>query len=227
MTIFVQAVGSGTPIGVAGIYDYNSLKQAVQDWFARADLGGWIDYFIQMAEADIYRDIFRLNFGRGVRAIEASLNVTIANGVAALPTGYLALKQGVISSGGNTWELERKSTEFIYTQYPDRTPSGIPAYIAREGSNFIFGPFPDSNYTVTGTYWQRPAQLTSVNSVNWLVNTIPTVMLAACLKFAARFNKDEEGLAMWDGIYQSQLEAFVLAERAEETSGSTPAMVSA
>lgn len=227
MTIFVSAVSAGTPTGVAGVYDYNSLKQAIQDWFARSDLGGWIDYFIQMAEADIYRDILRLNFGRGVQPMEASLSVAISNGVAPLPAGYMALKQAVISSGGNTWEIERRSTEFIYTQYPDRTPSGIPAYLAREGSNFIFGPFPDSNYTVSGTYWQRANQLTSVNNVTWIVNTIPTVMLAACLKYAARFMKDAEGLSMWDGIYQDQLSAFVLADRGEEVSGSTPAMVAA
>lgn len=227
MTIFVPAVGSGTPTGIAGVYDYSSLKQAVQDWFARSDLGGWIDYFIQKAENKIYRDIFAMNAGRGVQPIEATLNVTIANGVAALPTGYLGLKHAVVNIGGCSFELQRRNAEFIYTQYPYRSSDAPPAYIAREGQNFIFGPFPDAGYTITGTYWMRSPQLTSVNSVTWMTNTIPTILLAACNLAAAQFLKDQESVQMWSGEYQSEMTDFLLADRAEEQSGSAFAMVAA
>lgn len=227
MTFFVPSVGSGTPTGVAGVYDYNSLRQAVQDWFARSDLGNWIDYFIQLAEADIYRDIFTQNQGKGVQAIEAALNTTTIGTGTPLPTGYLGMKIMLVNSNGQTFEVERKTPEFIYTQYPDQTASGVPQYFARLGQTFVFGPYPDSAYTLTGTYWQKSNQLTAVNSVTWMVNLIPTVLLAACLKYAARFNKDAEGLSMWDGIYQDGLAKFILADKAEELSGSSLAMVSA
>jgi hypothetical protein len=227
MTIYVPAVSSGTPAGIAGVYDYNSLKQAVQDWFARSDLGNWIDYFIQIAEADIYRDIFTQNQGKGVQAMESALNTTIANGVAPLPLGYLALKIGLVSIDNQTFEMQRVTPEFIYTQYPAQVASGTPAYIARLGQNFIFGPYPDSAYTITGTYWQKSPQLTGVNSVNWIVNTIPTIMLAATNRAAARFNKDQEAFGMWDSLYQQQMASFILADKAEELSGSSLAMVAA
>lgn len=227
MTIFAPAIGSGTPTGVAGVYDYFSLKQAVQDWFARADLGNWIDYFIQIAEADIYRDIFTQNQGKGVQPIETALNVTIANGVAVLPLGYLGVKIMLISLNGQTFEVERKTPEFIYTQYPNQTATGTPQYFARVGQNFVFGPYPDANYMLTGTYWQRANQLTSVNSVNWMTNIIPTILLAAVNRAAARFNKDEEALQLWDSLYTQQLASFILTDKAEELSGSSLAMVAA
>lgn len=227
MTIFVPSVGSGTPTGVAGVYDYNSLKQAVQDWFARSDLGNWIDYFIQIAEADIYRDIIAGNRGRGVRSMEAALNVTIANGAAPVPTDYLALKIGLVSLNGNTFEMQRVTPEFIYTQYPAQVASGTPAYIARQGANFVFGPYPDSNYTITGIYWQKAGQLTSVNNVTWMTNSIPTILLAATNRAAARFNKDQESYGMWNDLYAQQMQSFLLAESAEELSGSSLAMVAA
>jgi hypothetical protein len=227
MTIFVPAVGGGTPAGVAGVYDYNSLKQAVQDWFARSDLGNWIDYFIQIAEADIYRDIIASNQGRGVQPMEAVLSTTIANGAAPLPTGYLGLKIALVSLNGNSFELQRVNPEFIYTQYPAQVAQGAPAYIARQGQSFVFGPYPDSNYTITGIYWQKSAQLTSVNSTNWIVNNIPTIMLAATNRAAARFNKDEEAFSLWDSLYNQQLQSFIMADRSEELSGSALAMVSA
>jgi hypothetical protein len=227
MTIFVPAAGSGTPTGVAGVYDYNSLKQAVQDWFARSDIGNWIDYFIQMAEADIYRDIIAGNQGRGVRPMEASLSVAIANGAAAVPSDYLGLKIALVSLSGNTFEMQRVNPEFIYTQYPQQVASGTPAYIARQGANFVFGPYPDANYTITGIYWQKSRQLTAVNSTNWIVNTIPTILLAATNRAAARFNKDQEALGIWSDLYMQQLQSYILTDRAEEMSGSSLAMVAA
>jgi hypothetical protein len=227
VTIFVSPISGGTPAGVAGVYDYNSLKQAIQDWFARSDLGGWIDYFIQLAEADIYRDIFSINQGKGVQAIEAPFSSTTVGAGTALPNGYLGMKIMLVSASGQTFEVERKTSEFIYTQFPSQAAGGIPQYFARLGQNFVFGPYPDSAYALTGTYWMRSPQLTTVNSTTWMVNLIPTVLLAACLKYAARFNKDAEGLQMWDGIYQDGLAKFVLTDKAEEISGSSLAMVAA
>lgn len=227
MTIFVPAVGSGTPTGVAGVYDYNSLKQAVQDWFARSDIGNWIDYFIQIAEADIYRDIFTQNQGKGVQAMEAVLSATTVGTGTPLPTGYLAMKIMLVSQNGQTFEVERKTPEFIYTQYPDQTASGTPAYFARVGQNFVFGPYPDAAYALSGIYWQKSFQLTSVNSLTWMTNLIPTILLAATNRAAARFNKDTEAYGLWDSLYQQQLTSFILADKAEELSGSSLAMVAA
>lgn len=227
MTIFVPSVSSSYPTGVAGVYDYFSLKQAVQDWFARSDLGNWIDYFIQIAEADIYRDIFTNNQGKGVQAIETPLSVTIANGVAPVPAGYLGLKIALVSLNGQTFEIERRTPEFIYTQFPDQSAGGTPQYMARLGQNFVFGPFPDSAYTITGTYWQRSAQLTSINNSTWMTVTIPTILLAAVNRAAARFNKDNEAFGMWNDLYNQQLQSFIMADKAEELSGSSLAMVAA
>lgn len=226
MTIFVPAVGSGTPTGVTGVYDYNSLKQAVQDWFSRSDLGNWIDYFIQKAEAKIYRDIFAMNQGNGVSAIETALSVlTQIDGTAPLPTGYLGLKIGLVSVDGNTFELQRRNPEFIYTRHPFRAPSSTPQYVARQGTNFVFGPFPDQQYTITGIYWQRMPQLTSVNNVTWMTNVIPTILISAVNGAVARFLKDGEAMQLWDAEYTSEMADFLLADRAEESSGSAFAMV--
>jgi hypothetical protein len=227
MTIFVPAEGSGTPTGVAGVYDYNSLKQAVQDWFARSDLGNWIDYFIQIAEADIYRDIFAQNQGKGVQPMETAFSSTTIGTGTPVPAGYVGMKILLVSLNGQTFEVERRTPEFIYTQFPGQSACGVPAYFTRMGQNFVFGPYPDAAYALTGIYWQKSAQLTSSNSVTWIVNTIPTIMLAATNRAAARFNKDEEGFSLWDSLYQQQLASFILADKAEELSGSSIAMVAA
>jgi hypothetical protein len=226
MTIFVPSVNPDYPTGVGGVYDYNSLAQAIQDWFARSDIAGYVDYFIQKAEQKIYRDIFAMNRGQGVRAIEASLSGTIADdGTLALPTGYLGLKYALVSASGQTFELQRRNAEFIYTQYPDRTADSVPAYIARDGSNFVFGPFPDAEYAISGIYWMQSGQLTKVNNVTWMVETIPTILLAACNGAVARFLADTQRMQLWDAEYVSEMQDFLDADRAEEQSGSAFAMV--
>lgn len=228
MTNFVQPLNPAYPAGVAGIYDYASLKQAVQDWNARTDIANYIDYFIQRAEQTIYNDIFAMNKGAGVKPIEATLNTAInASGVVPLPTGYLGLRYALISSSGNTWQLERRNAEFIYTQYPNRGANGVPQYIARDGQNLVFGPAPDSTYSITGIYWQKAAQLTVTNTVTWMTTYIPLILLAACNKGIAAFNKDTEAVQWWDADYRDQMAAFLLADRAEEQSGSAFAMVAA
>jgi hypothetical protein len=223
MTIFVKITSPQI-----GVTDYASLIQAVQDWFARSDLGGFINYFVQVAEDRIYRDVFAMNAGRGVQPMETILSGTIANGSLALPTGYLGLKHALITiAGAQTFELQRRNAEFIYTQYPNRNPSGIPAYIAREAQNFIFGPFPDSNYTVTGVYWQRSNPLSGTNTQTWMTASIPSILLAACSAAAAVFIKDNEAAANFNGLYTQMMQSFMLADRAEEQSGSAFAMVAA
>lgn len=212
---------------MAIVTDYASLSQSVQDWFARSDLDAYIDTLIQTAEDQIYNDILSQNMGRGVQPIEATLSTAIANGVLAVPTGYLGMKHAVISQNGFSFMLERKNAEFIYTQYPNRAPEGAPAYFAREGQNFIFGPYPDSNYSISGVYWKRSAPLSATNTTTWMTSSIPSTLLAACNAAAAMFLKDAQNMQTWGQLYAQKLQAFLISDRAEEMSGSALSMVAA
>ncbi|RKP56362.1 hypothetical protein D7S86_08155 [Pararobbsia silviterrae] len=226
MTIFVRPVDPAYPTGVSGVYDYASLGQAMQDWFARTDIAAYVDYFIQKAEQKIYRDIFSMNRGSGVRAIESPLTGTIGtDGTLALPAGYLGLKYTLCSASGQMFELQRRNAEFIYTQYPTRSADSVPAYIARDGAAFTFGPFPDAQYSISGIYWRRFPQLTQTNNVNWMTAYIPTILLAACNAAVARFLSDDERRQVWDAEYLSEMQDFLDTDRAEEQSGSAFAMV--
>lgn len=227
MTIFAPASYPSSYPGDA-VRDYPTLKQAIQDWFARSDIGGFIDYFIQVAEERIYRDIFARNQGTGVAPLETSISTTInANGVVPLSVmpGYLGMRYLAVNLDNRAFELFRKNPEYIYTYHSLRAPSSSPQYYAREGQNIIFGPFPDSEYSITGIYWQRFPPLTASNPVSWMTQTTPLMLLQACNAAVAAFLKDEEALQFWEPAYQQTLASFLLADRAEEWSGSAPSMV--
>lgn len=206
------------------ITDYASLKQAISDFEARSDLTTYADYFIQSAEDDIYNDIFQLNEGRGVSELETTFSDAISSGVLALPTNYLGLRSATVTVGSATYPLQRRTVEYVISNYPTRTPTGVPAYIARSGTDFIFGPYPDSNYTISGIYWQKMIGLSASNTTTWMTDDMPLTLFAACMKSVKRFLKDPDGVSFWDADYKSRLSSFLAGKKAEEYSGSELSM---
>ena len=208
------------------ITNYTTLVQSILDFTHRNDLSSFVDYYIQNAQEKINDDIFAENFGNGIRPMEATFTGTITSGTVGVPSDWLSPKLlEVVNSGGNRISgLSFISPEQMYASYPNRQASGIPAYIAREGASFIFGPFPDSGYNIAGVYYAAAPLLTSGAPTNWMVTQTPTLLLAACLIKAARFLKDPDSIGMWKDEYAEKLESLILRDKAERWSGGTLAI---
>lgn len=89
------------------------------------------------------------------------------------------------------------------------------------GSVLIFGPYPDSGYLIQGTYYAKAPRLSATQTQNWMVGTIPYVLLDACMREAAKFLKDTQMYQLWDGTYQQKLKAFVDQDKAERWAPAT------
>ena len=209
---------------MATITDYNTLKTAISDWLATSEYASYVDYFIQMAENMIYRDIISQNEGRGVRQMEASLSGTISSNAIAIPSDYLALKSARVVVGSRWFPLEKANAEFIYTNYPTQSATSAPTFIAEENGNFIFGPYSDSAYTVNGVYWQKATALSSSNTTTWMTSNIPDVLLAACMSAASEFTRDDNELQKWGSFYNKGLTAFINQDKTSAWSGSSLAI---
>ncbi len=184
------------------ITSYSTLKTAVGDWLARSDLTTVIDDFIDLAEARINRDL-------RVSAMETALSSAISSGVIAVPTGFLEFLT-VYVDGSPTKRLEMKSAEWIYGNYPSRESDGKPSFIAREGSNFIFGPYPDSAYTIKGTYYAKLSPLGDGTggtvTTNFLITDAPDLILYGALVESAPYIGEDARMNLWESRYQSALE---------------------
>jgi len=179
---------------MATITTFSTLKSAVASWLDRDDMsasGGPIDVMIELAEDKIYREL-RLRF------MEASTSPAIASGVVPIPSDFLELKQANITQSGNVQrKLEPRSNEWIYSAYPDRAASGLPKYIAQEGDNFAFGPYPDTGYTVNLRYYARPAALSTSNETNWLTTNASDLLLNETLLQSIGYLGSDERAAYW------------------------------
>jgi hypothetical protein len=194
------------------ISSYSELKTAVANWLARTNLTAYVPDLIMMGEFRIYRDL-------RVREMEVSFTSTISSGVIAVPSGYEELKYAYID-GTPVQRLTKKDAGWIYEYYPLRSSDGKPQIIAREVDNFIFGPFPDSDYTVKGTYYKRLDALSDENPTNWLITNAPDLALAATLAEAEAFIKNDERIVIWEAKYQVIKKQIELKDKMETYSGS-------
>lgn len=175
------------------ITSWTTLKTAVGDWLHRSDLTSVIPDFITFGEARIYRDM-------RLACMETALSSAISSGVIAVPSGYIELKHAYVNSTPVQW-LQRKDPEWIYANYPTRSADGSPIAIAREGSNFIFGPYPDSGYTIKGIYYKHLDALSGSNETNWFTANAPDLLLFASLCEAEPYLQNDPRIAIWEKKY--------------------------
>lgn len=198
---------------MAAITSYATLTTEIGAWLHRGtSLDAEIAGFIQLGEARVYRDL-------RVRQMEVSLSSAIASGVISVPTGYLEMKYAYIN-GSPMRKLERKDAEWIYLNYPTRSSDGTPRFFAREAESFIFGPYPDSAYTVKGVYYKKLDALSDSNTTNWLVTDAPDLILFASLCEAAPWMHDDARIPLWEKKYAQIAQRIQRNDEQEEFSGS-------
>ena len=123
--------------------------------------------------------------------------VVTTGGVITMPSNYADAKDLYLNAS-TLISLSKKTAEWIFRNYPNRSATGRPAFFAEEGNNFIFGPYPDSAYTMQGIYYAKPASLPGTATINSVFSAYPTIYLAASCAEAERVLRRFESAAMWD-----------------------------
>lgn len=195
------------------ITNYATLQTAIGDYLNRADLTSFLPNFTQGAEGKLYKSL-------RIRAMEMALSGTISGGVLAVPNDYVELKYAYVNATPVTF-LQRVPAEQIYTEYPVRSGSASPRYIAREATNFIFGPYAGS-FAVAGIYYARLTALSASNTTNWFTANAPNLLLYGSLIEAEPFLGNDPRLAMWKAMFDYEYKAVENEEKRESRSGSVP-----
>ena len=191
------------------ITTYSELKTAATNWLRRGDLSSFLDDLVTVGETRIFRELRN-------KDMETSFNSTIASGTISTPTSYIDLKFAYID-GSPTRRLKRRTNSWIYENYPERSSSGKPSFIAREGSTFIFGPYSDSNHVVKGIYYKNIGPVSS--SAHVLFTNNPDLYLYATLCAAEPFLKNDKRVALWEAEYGRALAGARKQSEDEEISG--------
>jgi hypothetical protein len=195
---------------------YTSLLANVADWLSRSDLTSQIPVYVQSWEERFYRN--PKNWGPWM---ETSYSTAMAAGVSAVPTGFLAWKNVYISMSP-TRRLRPVGLSQLYDEYPRSGSSSIPSLIARNASNFEYGPFPSSNFTVGGTYYAKPVLLRSFAAdaaAHYLIVNAPDLLLYGALLEAMPMLQEDARIMIWKGFYDEALDAYQKLQKATNISG--------
>lgn len=202
---------------MAVITSYSTLQTAVSDYLARGDLTTFIPNFVQNWEERFYRDP-----ENWAAWMESALSVTLSNNVAALPADYLGLRIAYFSI---YQPLKRITLEQMYSRFPrGQGSAGGAAFIARNSSNFEFGPEVQSG-TLKGTYYAKPTNIRNAASdaiAHHLIVNCPDMCLYGSLLEASPFIKDDQRLIVWKSAFDIAVEAYRARFREEMSSGSVP-----
>jgi hypothetical protein len=199
------------------INTYPTLKDEINNFLARSDLTADADTFIDLAEERLGREL-------RIRATEATMNVTLASGVAAIPSDYVQMKH-VHIAGDPVQPLEVKESTWIFDQFPIRSNDSKPRYVAEDGSNFVFGPYPGGGtYVLGGAYWKKPAALTTAAPTNEWTDNVPDVLFLACMCETAPFLKDDQRTLLWEEKYTRAKDRVERAEKKRTRKGSRIAL---
>ena len=207
---------------MAIISGYASLQTAVGDYLVRSDLATFIPNFIQNFEEKFIRQ--PRNWGRWMEAEFNPTDALMSGGVIPVAnlSDYLGLKH-VYISGSPSSRLDRVPLFTLYGRYPRGGDTGRPIMIARDGENFVFGPTPDSEYLVKGTYYARPTRLRDFANdaaSHFLIVNCPDLLLYGALLEAQPFLMNDKRIPVWQSMLDRAVQDYRDMNRDEDVSGS-------
>jgi hypothetical protein len=180
---------------MARIDSYTALTQALPAWLnaATADISSVLAEIVDNAEKRIFREI-------RTPEMETSLSVNVSGGVATIPTDFMELKYAYVDTNPVTY-IQLVPTSYIFDRYPTRGADGVPVVLARDGASWIFGPYPDSDYVIKGTYYKTPSSI-GTGTNNALMSSYGDLYLYASLCESEPMIGRDKRMAIWESKYR-------------------------
>jgi hypothetical protein len=151
-----------------------------------------IPQMITYAENRMCRDIDFLS-----TQISNTYTLTFGNNSLSIPTGDFITLQTI---NINNTPVLPVSKEYIQNVYNSNAVTGVPNVFAVYGGdaattgltsqNIIFGPYPDSNYTVSVTGTARPASLSATNTTTFISTYLPDVFIMASMIYISAYQRN-------------------------------------
>lgn len=196
--------------------NYQGLCNKIADTLNRQDLISVIPDFTVLATTRIQRDMARVRHPLSInRAI-----ATVQNNYVPLPIDYLSVYQLMdqdtsillsyltpdqsmtVQSQG--WNPDQTPLPVLPPYY---SPTGINIYYTIIGNTIRIIPPPDVNAPTMLDLWYfaKLAAIGTGNSTNWALTHYPDLYLYGSLAHSAPYLKNDDRIAVWDGIYQKIL----------------------
>lgn len=170
------------------ITNYAELKTAGANWSGRTDLTSRIPEFISLVEAKMNRRLREKNMVTKDAAF--SINAEYV----AVPASFGGVKTFYITTSDDT-VLELMPDHLITFKYQGTT--GRPRHYNVQGSNFRFGPPPDTTYTATLVYYLLVPALSDSATTNWMITNHPDAYVYGLMGELEAYVQNEAAAQSW------------------------------
>jgi hypothetical protein len=196
------------------ITNYTNLQTAVADFLNRDDLTSVIPTFIQLAEAQMNRDIRHWKM-----ETRSNGQQTAGDQYMQIPADWMETIRFHLTGGG-TQVLDLISRAAMADKREGAEDmSGSPQYYCHADGQFELYPTPNADTDVELLYVAKIPDL-ATNSTNWLLEDAPDAYLYGSLLHSAPYLQEDARVAVWAQMYSASVARLNEASEKARYSGS-------
>jgi len=200
---------------MATITNYSNLQTTIADFLNRDDLTSVIPTFIQLAEAQMNRDLRHWRM-----EVRASGQQSAGDAYMQIPADWLETIRFHITDGG-TKPLDLISRKALEDKRAgNENMSGTPRYYTHADSQFELYPTPNEDTNTELLYFAKIPSLSDGNTTNWLLEDAPDVYLYGALLHSAPYLSEDERVGVWAQLYGASVQRLNIMSDDARMSGS-------
>lgn len=197
------------------ITNYTDLQTTIADFLNRDDLTAVIPTFIQMAEAQINREIRHWKM-----ETRATGQQSAGDQWMQIPADWVeTIRLHLTGSGTSAITLASRATIADIRAKNEDVSTVLPYYYSHADGQFELYPTPVEQTDFELLYYQKIPDLAS-NTTNWLLDDAPDVYLYGSLLHSAPYLAEDARVAVWAQMYSAAVQNVNSASEQARYSGS-------
>ena len=149
--------------------NYDNLKDSVIKWSKRDDVSTFVDDFIDLCEAEMYKTL-------RIRDMQARATADTSGRYLELPDSFIEMRRLRLISGSQNYELQSCVPESLRII----SSGGIPSFYTVT-TQLEFDRTADATYTIEMQYWKSLTVLDDTNTTNQVLTRFPDIYLFGSL----------------------------------------------
>ena len=197
------------------ITNYTDLQTTIADFLNRDDLTSIIPTFIQLAEADMNRQV------RHWRMEARSTGTQDAGDqYMQIPSDWLeTIRLHLTGSGTSALTLASRAAIADIRAKNEDVSTVLPYHYCHADGQFELYPTPTEDTDFELLYYQKIPDL-ATNSTNWLLTEAPDVYLYGALLHTAPYLAEDARVGVWAQLYSAAVQNLISASDKARYSGS-------
>lgn len=183
------------------ITNYSNLQTTIADFLNRDDLTAVIPTFIQLAEAQMNREVRHWEMEARVSGQQSG-----GDQYMQVPADWLETVRLILTGNGTSVVQLISLSGMADRRAKNEDLSGTPEFYSHVDGQFELYPTPSEDTDFELLYYQKIPSLSGSNTTNWLLEYAPDVYLYGSLLHSAPYLQEDARVAVWAQMYSAAVQ---------------------